>query len=240
MTQPTSSAIDSPCTNHHTKAVQSLSGILILSLILNGCASTPEYLPPPSRNQSSHDAQREQLNYATGQELGGAAVSGAIGGILGPIGIIVTAIGTASTRRHAQNLYWQSVDNTELVGIVIEDATKKRNQEYLDHPRWFSNLPAKQSLPQELNVDVGSGNSFVLPVKTTIHPQVGDIVTILAPATTHKLMSPHADFYQDMPQIVEIRCQKQDMACMKAADNALGVAKRFSTTSTEKGAKQQE
>ncbi len=200
--------------------------ILIATLALSACSSNP-YHTPPSKGKSASDYKREQLDYSKTQELGGAALSGLVGGLLGPAGILITSLGTTGARLRALNNYWSSVDNTELVGVVYQDVTKARNAEFLDHSSWFTNLPKKADLPLELNVDTGSGNSFVFPVKPDIHPEIGDVVTIKASSTTHKIMSKHADFFQDLPWIVEIRCKKQDKACIDAPENEVGVAKRI-------------
>lgn len=202
------------------------SAIFIAAILLHGCATTPEYLPAPSSSKPASEYHREQLNSPTSKQVGGAAASGAIGGLLGPLGIIVAVVGANSTRISALETYWKSIDDTELVGVVIEDATQKRNAQFLDNPRWFSNLPNKDQLPQQMNIDFGSGNSLVFPVNPGIHPAVGDVVTVVASPTAHKLMKPRADFYHDLPWIVGVRCNKQDVACIADPANEPGVARR--------------
>jgi len=202
------------------------SAILLSALLLHGCATTPDYLPAPSKSKSASEYHREQLNSPTSKQVGGAAASGAIGGLLGPLGLIVAVVGANSTRMSALETYWKTIDDTELVGVVIEDATSKRNEQFLDNPRWFSNLPKKAQLPQQLNIDLGSGNSLVLPVNPGIHPAVGDVVTVVASPTAHNLMKPRADFYHDLPWVVAIRCEKQDAACIADPTNEPGVVRR--------------
>ena len=205
---------------------------MALVVVLSGCASSPNYRPAPSAERTPESYHREQLHYPTGKELGGAAVSGAIGGLLGPLGALITVIGTHSTRMNAMETYWRSIDNTEIVGVVIEDVTEIRNAEFLDHGRWFANLPPKEALPQQVNIDTGSGNHLVLPVKPGLNARTGDVVTVLAGPTAHKLIKPRADFFLDLPWVVGIRCRGEDSVCMADPDNEPGVAKRFTEAAT--------
>lgn len=208
---------------NHSK---NLTGLVILSL-LSACASNQEYKKPPSMGKSKSLYKHEQFNSPAAKQVSGAVVSGIVGGLLGPIGILVTAIGSSVSQKQGVIAYLEQMDNTEMAGIVIEDVTKKRNQQFLENPRWFTNLPAKDKLPREVNVDLGSGNSFIFPVAAGVEVSEGDVVKIIAPSTTHKLASIKADFYKDLPQVTEVRCKANDVDCITAPENEPGIVRRM-------------
>lgn len=208
--------------NHSNK----ISSLVIVSL-LTACVSTQEYKKPPSSNKSKSSYQHEQLSSPAAKQVSGAALSGVLGGLLGPLGILVTAIGSNVSHKQGIVSYLKQMNDTEMVGLVIEDVTEKRNNEFLSNPRWFINLPAKDKLPRELNVDLGSGNSFIFPLKSGLEVSEGDIVTIIAPSSTHHLASIKADFYKDLPQVIAVRCKMNDSVCIELPENELGIARRL-------------
>lgn len=208
---------------NHSK---NLSGLVILSL-LSACASNQGYKKPMSMGKSKSLYKREQFNSPAAKQVSGAVVSGIVGGLLGPIGILVTAIGSSVSQKQSVIAYLKQMDNTEMAGIVIEDVTKKRNQEFLENPRWFTNLPAKDKLPREVNVDLGSGNSFIFPVATGVEVTEGDVITVIASPTTHNLVSIKSDFFKDLPQVTEVRCKANDADCIAAPENELGIVRRM-------------
>jgi hypothetical protein len=208
---------------HYSK---NLSSLLILSL-LSGCASGQEYKKPPSMGKSKSLYKHEQFSSPASKQVAGAAISGIVGGLLGPLGILVTAIGSSVSQKQGVISYLKQMNSTEMAGIVIEDVTTKRNQEFLDNPRWFINLPAKEMLPKEVNVDLGSGNSFIFPVVAGVDVSEGDVVTIIAPPTTHNLASIKSDFYKDLPQVTEVRCMANDIDCITASENEPGIVRRL-------------
>lgn len=207
----------------HTNKISSL---VIVSL-LSACASTQEYKKPPSSTKAKSSYRHEQLSSPAAKQVTGAALSGLVGGLLGPLGILITAIGSSASQKQGVVSYLKQMNDTEMVGLVIEDVTEKRNSEFLSNPRWFTNLPAKDKLPKQLNVDLGSGNSFIFPLISGLEVSEGDIVTIIAPSSTHHLASIKADFDKDLPQIIAVRCKMNDSACIGLPENELGIARRL-------------
>lgn len=201
--------------------------LITLTLMLTACASTPNYKPPASENKSAKDYQREQIpsqkSYATGR----AALGGIVGGLLGPLGAIITGINSGLTVKDATERYFRFIDNSEIVGVVTEDITVQRSKEYLANPRWFYPKLAKSDIPPHYSVDMGSGNQFYFPAETKLNVQVGDVVTIIVPATAHRLASVGVNFKTDMPRIVAVRCQQRNVACVNDKLNEPGIARRF-------------
>ena len=195
--------------------------------MLTACAANQEYKKPTSSYKNKSHYRHEQLDSPAAKQVTGAALSGIIGGLLGPIGILVTAVGSNVSQRQGIVSYLKQMDNTEMVGIVLEDVTDKRNKQFLSNPRWFKNLPSKDRLPRQLNVDLGSGNSFIFPLMPGLEVDEGDIVTISAPSTTHNLASIKADFYKDLPLIISLRCKRTDINCAALPENEQGIARRF-------------
>lgn len=171
--------------------------------------------------------KHEQFDSPASKQAAGAAISGIVGGLLGPLGILVTAIGSSISHKQSVISYLKQMNNAEMSGLVIEVATDKRNKEFLANPRWFTNLPPKEKLPKEVNVDLGSGNSFIFPVVSGVHVSEGDVVTIIAPSTTHNLASIKSDFFKDLPQVTEVRCKANDADCIAAPENELGIVRRM-------------
>lgn len=201
---------------------------LLIATQITGCSTTPTYLPSPTAKKSASDYKREQISSPASKQVAGAALSGVIGGLLGPIGILVTSIGTATTNRKALISTWQSFSNTRMVGVVVEDVSKKRIGEYLSNPRWFKDLPPKDQIPAHFSVDFGSGSLLMVPVSQGIMPQIGDVVTVYAPPHAWHLVSVHAEF-SALPQITEIRCHAQDKACIDNPDNEPGILEHLGT-----------
>ena len=226
-TQPQLPSNQATTKRHDIAVSSSLLLIHLFSGLLGGCATTPNYLPAPSAKQTNIEHKREQIQSPAAKQIGGAALSGILGGLLGPVGILVTSIGSAATQKAGLTSYWKSISGTELVGVIIEDVTEQRNKEFLSNPSWFKHLPSKDQRPKQWNVDFGNGNSFVFPVASNIKPHIGDVVTIISPATAYQLMDKQADFEQDLPKITSVRCMAYDLACVKNPENELGVAKRF-------------
>ena len=196
--------------------------------LLTACAANQEYKKPTSSYKNKSHYRHEQLDSPAAKQVTGAALSGVIGGLLGPLGILVTAIGSNVSQKQGIVSYLKQMDNTEMVGIVLEDVTDKRNKQFLSNPRWFKNLPSKDQLPKQLNVDLGSGNSFIFPLMPGLEVGEGDIVTILASNTTHNLASINADFYKDLPLIISLRCKNTDIQCITLPENEQGIVKRIS------------
>lgn len=213
-------------TNH------SLIYLLVLSLT-TGCAGGPTYKPAPSA-KSNTQYKREQIASPVGKQVGGAVMSGVVGGLLGPLGIIITSIGSNRTQKITMTHYWKSFSNTELVGVIVEDVTKKRVSEYLSNRSWFKDLPKKDEMPMHFSVDVGSGNILMLPVSSdlTTMPQVGDVVEVYAPPHAWHLVSPKAPF-SALPVITTIRCEAANLACVLDPDNEPGIIKRLGEPSQE-------
>lgn len=195
---------------------------LLITTQLTACSTTPTYLPSPTAKKSASDYQREQISSPASKQVAGAALSGVVGGLLGPVGILVTSIGTAAANRKALISTWQSFSNTRMVGVVVEDVSKKRIGEYLSNPRWFKDLPPKAQIPAHFSVDFGSGSLLMLPLATGVMPQIGDVVTVYAPPHAWHLVSVHAEF-SSLPQITEIRCHAGVKACIDNPDNEPGI-----------------
>lgn len=208
---------------HQTKLIL----LILIYFLTTACSSTIEYKKPPSMGKPKSDYKHEQFNSPASTQASGAAVSGLVGGLLGPIGILVTGIGTGLSFKQGIISYMKQMNDTEMSGIVIEDVTEKRNKELLANPRWFTNLPPKNQLPRQVNVDLGSGNSFIFPVESTLDVATGDVVTVISGSTAHNLASPKADFFTDYPRVVNIRCKANDDSCITLPENELGIVRRF-------------
>ncbi len=201
--------------------------LVLIYFFTAACTSTTAYKKPPSMGKPKSDYQHEQFNSPASTQAGGAALSGLVGGLLGPIGILVTGIGSGLSYKQGIVSYMKQMNNTEMSAIVIEEVTEKRNKELLDNPRWFVNLPPKNELPHQVNVDLGSGNSFIFPVESDLDVATGDVVTVISSSTAHNLASPKADFFKDYPRVVSIRCKANDDSCIKLPENELGIVRRF-------------
>lgn len=205
---------------------KNVSSLVMLSF-LSACASSMAYKKPPSMGKSKSFYKHEQFNSPAAKQASGAALSGFIGGLLGPIGILVTAIGSNVSQKQGVVSYLKQMDNTEMAGVVIENVTDKRNKEFLANPRWFTNLPSKDKLPNQVNVDLGSGNSFIFPVMVGVDVAEGDVVTVIASSTTHNLASNKSDFFKDLPQVTNVRCKANDADCISAPENEPGIVRRI-------------
>lgn len=205
--------------------------VVLASSIISGCAAGPSYKAAPSA-KITKAYTREQIASPAGKQVGGAVVSGIIGGLLGPLGAIVTAIGNSQTQKITVTKYWKSFSNTRMVGVVVEDVSKKRINEYLDNPRWFQNLPTKAQMPAHFSVDFGSGNLLMLPVQIGVMPKIGDVVEVYAPPNAWTLVNQKADF-GGLPQITKIRCNFQDIACINGPENEPGIVEHLGVPSAE-------
>ena len=199
---------------------------------MSGCAS--QYLPPPSRNTPASAYTREQIKpmrHFSAAGFGESSMVGVLAALTGPFALLVLPVGTFEVSKHERHkdltAYWQQIDDTELVGAVVQDVTKFRNQQFHDHPKWFKNLPPPTQLPQEVSVDCGSGNLFQVPVRPGVRVSPGDIVTVMSPATVDHLINTDANFYKDQPWVVAVRCQKGDTNCAQDPANQEGIARKF-------------
>jgi plastocyanin len=86
---------------------------------------------------------------------------------------------------------------------------------------------ASADLPRHLNIDLGSGNSFVFPIAKSVEANVGDVVTVIATHSTHNLASARADFFKDLPRVTVVRCKYDNRACVDLPENGLGVTRRL-------------
>jgi len=197
-----------------------------------GCASTsgPTYLPAPSANKSSSDYKRAQIESPVKKQMISAAITGFIGGALGPLGSIFTNVVSKYSQKKIITGYWKSFSNTELVGVVIEDATQQRLLEYKNKAELFTQLPNEAMMPKHYSVDFGAGNLFILPVKNGIHPQVGDVVTAYVAPDAWKIVDEKVNF-EYIPTIIDIRCSASNQACINAPENEQGIAKHLGLVS---------
>lgn len=209
--------------------------ILIGALIsVTGCATntTPKYLPPPSAKKSSSDYTRQQIASPAKKQILSAFVTGFVAGALGPLGSIVSNVTAKYTQKKISTGYWKSFSNTELVGVVIEDATEKRLSEYKNKADLFTHLPAIAAMPNHYSVDFGSGNFFILPVHEGLKLQVGDVVTAYVTPDAWKIVADKID-YTYLPKITAIRCLATDNTCISAPENEPGIAKRLGLASED-------
>ncbi|WP_292804026.1 hypothetical protein [Methylotenera sp.] len=212
--------------NLNTFTRHALAYTAIISLV--GCASTtpPKYLPAPSAAKSAEDYQRQQIPSPVKKQMLSAFVSGFVSGALGPLGGFVSSYISKYSQQKILTGYWQSIANTEIVGVVIEDATQKRKQEYQANAKLFTNLPPEATMPQHLSVDFGSGHLLILPVTPSITPKQGDVVSAFIADDAWKMVGDPIDF-KYMPRISSIRCVAADIACVKRPENEQGIAQRF-------------
>lgn len=194
---------------------------LITSQLVTGCASTNGYLPPPSKSDTSQHL-RSQLPQPSNLQKTGAFISGVIGGALGPLGIIVTKLGSRLTTEVAMRHFWSKFSNAEIFGVVIEDVTERRKVEIRDHQRLFTNLPNLNDFPKHYSIDLGAGHGMIMPTHLRINLKPGDLVRVVTSQNVCKLQDTPID-YTLFPTITDKICDAEDSECLRRPENEIGV-----------------
>lgn len=195
--------------------------ILITTQLVTGCASTQGYLPPPSQKDNSPHL-RSQLPQPSSLQKTGAFISGVIGGALGPLGIIVTKLGSSLTTEVAMQHFWNKFSHAEILGVVIEDVTERRKMEIRDHQKLFTNLPSLNNFPKHYSVDLGSGHGMIMPTNLRANLKPGDLVRVVTSENVSKLQITPVD-YKQVPTITDKICDAEDRECLRRPENEIGV-----------------